>query len=186
MLWVPGTEASQITLERDSWEEKRGPTGSWCWQVSRKPPEHRKERPASHPLGGRAEQAHASAGEHGPTHSPAQRCFPPGRGADLPQQGVAPLCLCYNLHHSMRQSDRALSASTVNCELAQAQTRAPFPYAQKCPTANGLNNHSRIATGRSPHSHTVMLSTVSLTHTGKMHVVLADACYFSEGKLMNG
>ena len=133
--------------------------------MSRKSPEHRKERPASHPLGSGAEQAHAFAGEHGPTHSPAQVGFPPGRGADLPQQGVGPLCLCHTLHRSKLQSYRALPASTVNRELTEAQTCAPFSYAQKRLTANGLNKYNRITTGHSPHPYTVILSTcLSDTH----------------------
>lgn len=164
MLWAPGTETFQVTLERDSWEDRRGPTCSWCWQVSRKSPKHRKERPASHPLRSGAEQAHASAGEHGPSRSPAQGCFPPGRGADLPSRELAH-CVSVIIYTVPCYSYRALPASTVNRELTEAQTCAPFSYAQKRLTANGLNNHNHITTGHSPHPHTVILSTcLSDTH----------------------
>ena len=125
------------------------------------------------PLGSGAEQAHASAGEHGPTHSPAQGCVPPGRGADHPQQGHGPRCLCYNLHRSTLQLWSSVRPHSDTC--------AAFSYAQNGLTTNGLNNHRSQSTP--PHNNT---RHFSLTHAGKTDVVLVDACYFSEGKLING
>ena len=125
------------------------------------------------PLGSGAEQAHASAGEHGPTHSPAQGCVPPGRGADHPQQGHGPRCFCYNLHRSTLQLWSSVRPHSETC--------AAFSYAQNGLTTNGLNNHRSQSTP--PHNNT---RHFSLTHAGKTDVVLVDVCYFSEGKLING
>lgn len=80
-----------------------------------------------------------------------------------------------------RYSYGVLSAPTVSCELTEAQACAAFSYAQKGLTTNGLNHHRSQSTP--PHNNT---RHFSLTHTGKMDVVLVNACYFSEGKLING
>ena len=96
---------------------------------------------------------------------PSTSGLPSWKGRWSPPAGSWPLVSLSYFTPFKLQSYRALPASTVNRELTEAQTCAPFSYAQKRLTANGLNKHNRITTGHSPHPYTVILSTcLSDTH----------------------